>query len=129
LNGFNISFGQRGSFDNTEKFLKSMQKLDIKHLVDAQARAGVRALASATPVDTRLAANSWGYEISQNGSTWSIVWTNTDIENGFPVAIMLQYGHGTGTGGYVQGRDFINPAIQPIMDQIAETVWKAVTSA
>jgi hypothetical protein len=76
-----------------------------------------------------VAARSWGYEIRQNRGGFAIIWTNSDIENGFPVVIMLQYGHGTGTGGYVQGRDFINPAIRPIFDDIAQTVWKAVTSA
>ncbi|MFL6416834.1 MAG: HK97 gp10 family phage protein [Bryobacteraceae bacterium] len=124
-----IRITQRGSFKNTERFLQTAQKLDIPRLVDAQAARGAQALAAATPVRTSLAARSWGYEVRQNRGGFAIVWTNSDIENGFPVVIMLQYGHGTGTGGYVQGRDFINPAIRPIFDDIAQTVWKAVTSA
>lgn len=124
-----IGFSHRGSFDKMEKFLNAVSKVDIRKIVDAQAQAGVRALAAATPIDTRLASTSWGYQVRQNGSSCSIIWTNKDVENGFPVVIMLQYGHGTGTGGYVQGRDFINPAIRPVFDQIAETVWKAVSSA
>jgi hypothetical protein len=84
---------------------------------------------TATPVETGLAASSWNYEVSTDKGGCSIHWTNGDIENGFNVVISLQYGYGTGTGGYVQGRDFINPAIRPVFDQIAERVWKAVTSA
>lgn len=126
-----IRFTHRGSFDKTEKFLRSLQNLEslIRRTAETQAKKGVQALASVTPVQSSLAARSWGYEIRQNGRGVSIIWTNSDVENGFPVVIMLQYGHGTGTGGYVQGRDFINPAIRPIFDEIAETVWKAVTSA
>jgi hypothetical protein len=123
-----ISFTSRGSFDHMERFLRSMQTLDLRGLVEPYARQGVDALSRATPVDTGLAARSWDYEIdTSNGVT--VRWINHDVENGFPVVIMLQYGHGTGTGGYVQGRDFINPAIQPIMDEIANAVWKVVTSA
>jgi len=89
----------------------------------------VAALASATPSDSGLAAASWGYEVSSKGGSHSITWTNTDVESGFPVAIMLQFGYATGTGGYVAGRDYINPAMRPIFDQIAYKVWRAVTSA
>lgn len=90
---------------------------------------GVIALSSATPKDSTLAASSWDYEVSQSKYGCSITWTNNDIEKGFPVVIMLQYGYGTKGGGYVQGRDYINPAIKPIFDKIADKVWKAVTSA
>jgi hypothetical protein len=124
-----VRFVVRGSTDRLEKFLKAAQKLDVGSIVNEQAQIGARALADATPEDSGLAAHTWGYEVIQNGGDVTIYWTNSDIENGFPVAIMLQYGHGTGTGGYVQGRDYINPAIRPIFDQIADTVWKAVTSA
>ena len=124
-----LSFTHRGSFDKTEKFLKAMQKLDVQALVAREAQRGVQALIDSTPKDSGLAASSWGYEISQNGRQVTITWTNSDIENGFPVAIMLQHGYGTGTGGYVQGRDYINPAMQPVFDRISERVWKAVTSA
>lgn len=124
-----VRFVVSGSTGRAEQFLKSMQKLDVGKIVAQQAQIGVQALARATPVDSGLAQKGWSYEIRQNGGGVAIVWTNSDIEKGFPVVIMLQYGHGTGTGGYVQGRDYINPAIRPIFDQIAETVWKAVTSA
>ena len=124
-----ITFTHRGSFNKTEKFLNAMLKLDIPSIVDKEAKRGVEALKNATPRESSLAANSWGYEISQNGSGVTITWTNIDIENGFPVAVALQVGYGTGTGGFVQGRDYINPAMKPVFDQIAERVWKAVTSA
>ena len=126
-----ITFEHSGSFNHTENFLNSMKQLLFIEIsvLRAYAQEGVNALASATPVDTKLASLSWGYEISQSKAGCTIIWTNSDIENGFPVAIMLQYGYGTGTGGYVQGRDYINPAIKPIFDKIADKVWKAVTAA
>jgi len=106
-----------------------MKKLDIRKIAELYAQQGVDALAAATPMDSGLAASSWGYYIQQSNSTVNIIWTNSDVESGFPVAIMLQYGYATGSGGYVQGQDYINPAIQPIFDRIADGVWKAVTSA
>lgn len=118
-----------GSFKNTESFLNKMLKRDLYSNLDRYAKEGVAALARATPADSGLAASSWSYEIKIDASGASIIWKNTDIENGFPVAIMLQYGYSTGTGGWVQGRDYINPAIKPIMDKIADAVWKEVTSA
>jgi hypothetical protein len=125
-----VTFKTSGDFSSTEKYLKSLKNLTkIKGVLDAGGRAGVRALAAATPVESGLAAESWTYQISGGPGGYRITWMNTDIENGFPVAIMLQYGYGTGTGGYVQGRDYINPAMKPIFDKIANDVWKAVTSA
>lgn len=124
-----ISAVSSGSFANTESFLRAMSKLDISSILERNARLGVDALSAATPAESGLAASSWGYEISRRGGAYSITWTNSDVENGFPVAIMLQYGYATGTGGYVQGRNYINPAIRPIFDKIADEVWKAVTSA
>lgn len=118
-----------GSFKNTEAFLNKMTRGDIYQSIVSGAEAGVRALAQATPLESGLASDSWGYEIERSGKAVTIKWTNTDVENGFPVAIMLQLGYGTGTGGYVQGRDYINPAMRPIFDKIASDVWKAVTSA
>jgi hypothetical protein len=90
---------------------------------------GAAALANATPTDTGLAAGSWDYRIERSRASCSITWTNSDVESGFPVSIMLQYGYSTGTGGYVQGRDYINPAMRPVFDQIEEAVRKAVTSS
>lgn len=124
-----VSMSTSGSFKKTESFLRTMQKKDIFAALEGYAQEGVRALQAGTPVDSGLAASSWGYEVRKSRGTYTITWTNSDVENGFPVAIMLQYGYGTGTGGYVAGRDYINPAMKPIFDQIADKVWKAVTSA
>lgn len=124
-----ISFTTTRSGERVEDFLKRLQKGDIYRGVDALAQSGVAALESATPIDSGLAAGSWSYRITKGRGSLRIEWLNSDVENGFPVAIMLQYGYGTGTGGYVQGRDYINPAIKPIFDNIADKVWKAVTSA
>lgn len=124
-----ISIESSGDFKNMEDFLQRMSKMDMVNAMNQYGSAGVAALASATPVDSGLAAESWGYTIETTSDSYSITWINTDIESGFPVAIMLQYGHGTGTGGYVQGIDYINPAIRPIFDKIAESVWRVVTSA
>jgi hypothetical protein len=124
-----FSFSSQGDFSKTLKSLTAMKNLKIGQICEAQAQKGVAALTASTPADTGLAGNSWGYTIVQSKGSVMIGWTNSDVENGFPVALMIQYGHGTGTGGYIQGRDYINPAMRPIFDQIAETVWKAVTSA
>ncbi len=124
-----ITFTQKGDFKNTEKFLRKMSSFDFSNTLKNVAQEGVRALAAATPVDSGLAADSWGYIIERSRSSFAITWTNSDIESGFPVALMIQYGHGTGTGGYVQGRDYINPAMQPIFDQIIERLWTEVTTA
>lgn len=123
-----ITFEVRGSFDKTESFLRNASKLNILSILNAAGQEGVAALSRATPVDTGLAAASWGYDVSGDRGSYVINWTNSNIENGFPVVIGLQYGHGTGTGGFVRGRDFINPAIRPVFDKISENVWKAVTS-
>lgn len=111
-----------------ESFLKKSSKMDVRHILEQYGQEGVNALASATPVDSGMAARSWRYEVRQTSGGWSIVWLNSDTENGFPVVIMLQYGHGTRGGGYVQGRDFINPAIRPVFDRISSDLGKVVTS-
>jgi hypothetical protein len=123
-----VSTQGSGDFSKTEAWLRKLQKLDIGAIAEAGAKRGVHALAQATPRDSSLAAASWNSHVKKTATNTTITWTNSDVENGFPVVIMLQYGHGTGTGGYVQGIDFINPAIRPIFDEIAHTVWKAVTS-
>ncbi|QEQ93520.1 hypothetical protein SEA_GIRLPOWER_21 [Streptomyces phage GirlPower] len=124
-----ISFVSTRSGKRTEDSLRRLARGDIYKSLESAAQTGVNALVSATPVESGLAQDSWGYNIERSGKSVTITWTNNDIENGFPVAIMLQYGHGTGTGGYVQGQDYINPAMKPIFDRIADQVWKAVTSA
>jgi hypothetical protein len=124
-----ISFTSKGDFSRTEKFLRKVISGDLFRSLSGYGKAGVAALSSATPVDSGVTAASWGYrvDISQDGAR--ITWTNDHTAGGTPVVIMLQYGHGTGTGGYVQGRDFINPAIKPVMDKVADAVWKEVVSA
>ena len=97
-------------------------------ILEHYGQKGVDALAAATPKDTGKTAESWVYQIEQTGSGWAIVWSNTNVYRGINIAIILQYGHGTGTGGYVQGRDYINPAIQPIFDEMVEKIWKELES-
>ena len=122
-----ISFTQSGSFKNLEKFLRDANGGRIGRGLDALAERGVSALAANTPVESGLTANSWGYEIERKRGRITIIWTNSHVVDGVPISIILQYGHATGTGGYIQGRDYINPAIKPIFDDIATQVWKEVT--
>ena len=119
---------QKGDFSKTEKFLNSISKKLYYRNLQKYAEQGVAALASATPIDSGETANSWGYEIRQTKNSVSIYWTNSNVNKGVPIAVIIQYGHGTRNGGYVQGRDYINPAIRPVFDKIAENVWKEVTS-
>ena len=121
-----ITFAQKGDFSNLTRFLERAKNAVHLGMLDKYGREGVAALAAATPVDTGVTANSWGYEIVRKNGAVSIVFNNSNIQNGVPIAIILQYGHATGTGGYVQGRDYINPAIQPIFDRIADEAWKEV---
>lgn len=124
-----ISFTTSGSWKKTEQFLVKNARGDFFQNIDRLAQRGVAALRAGTPVESGLAAGSWSYRVEKNRTSCTITWLNNDIETGFPVAIMLQYGYSTGTGGYVQGRDYINPAMKPVFDQIRDEVWKAVTSA
>lgn len=124
-----IKIETKGDFKNTERFLSKAAKLDIASILRSAAQRGVNALAAATPTESGRTAASWGYEITVSSKSSSIAWTNNHIIDGAPIVILLQYGHGTGTGGYVRGRDFINPALSPIFEQISEDVWKVVTTA
>jgi len=124
-----IRFKHRGNFNKTEKFFKRMTRREYLKVLEKYALVGVDALSSATPVDSGKTASSWTYEIHQSGGSATISWINTHVNKGVNIAVILQYGHGTGTGGYVQGRDYINPAIRPIFDRIAEDAWKEVTRA
>jgi hypothetical protein len=117
-----------GSTDKTEKFLKRAATLDLSNLLDKYGKAGVAALAAATPVDQGTTAAAWTYSIVRSRGTASIIWENTHVVDGRPIAILLQYGHGTRNGGYVQGRDYINPALKPIFDKMADEAWKAVVA-
>lgn len=120
---------QKGDFSKTEKFLNIISKKLYYRNLQKYAEQGVAALASATPIDSGTTANSWDYEIRQTKNSVSIYWTNSNVNKGVPIAVIIQYGHGTRNGGYVQGRDYINPAMRPIFDKIAENVWKEVTSS
>lgn len=124
-----ISIKTSGSTKNLESFLQRVSQKNLSQILHRLGSEGVAALAAATPTDSGLAAQSWGYEIRKTRGSVSIIWTNSDTENGFPVAIALQYGYGTGTGGFVAGRDYINPAMRPVFDRIANEVWREVTSA
>lgn len=124
-----ISFSSKGSFSKTEKFLTKMSRGEIFQILDGLGKEGVSALAAATPTESGETAGAWGYTISRGIGRTTISWNNSHVVNGVPIAIILQYGHGTGTGGYVEGRDYINPAIQPVFNKIADRAWKAVTSA
>lgn len=121
-----ISFRARGDYSKATRYFERLKEVARIGILDKYGQAGVSALSSATPVDSGLASSSWSYQIEHSRGSAKIVFTNSDIENGFPVAIMLQYGHGTGTGGWVAGRDYINPAIQPIFDKIANDAWEEV---
>ena len=122
-----IKISHKGDFTKTTRFLKNAKMFDPHKVLDRYGRAGVAALSAATPTDTGLTASSWSYEIRVSAGSYEIRFNNSNIQNGVPIAIILQYGHGTGTGGWVEGRDYINPAIQPIFDQIADEAWREVT--
>ena len=124
----NISVKSDGSFKKTEAYLKKCQKAMNKGIFDKYGKLGVAALASATPVRTVKTASSWDYRIKVTSSNITIEFLNDNVNKHVNIAMILQYGHGTGTGGWVQGRDYINPAIQPLFDKMAEEVWKEVTS-
>jgi len=122
-----VTFRHKGDVSKTIKFMEGAKKAVRLADLDKYGREGVAALASATPVDTGRTANSWYYEIVIKDGSATITFYNSNIQNGVPIAIILQYGHGTRNGGWVQGRDYINPAIQPIFDKIANQAWKEVT--
>ena len=121
-----ISVDTTGSFDKMDKFLHNMSLIRFREILDHYGQVGVDALASATPVRSGLTAQSWTYKVFDDKGSTTLMWLNTNVNDGVPVAIILQYGHGTGTGGYVQGYDYINPAIRPVFDMITEAVWNEV---
>ena len=122
-----ISFRHKGDFSKLTSFLeKAKQTVRLSDL-DRYGQEGVAALASATPVDSGLTANSWSYKIENKSGSVTISFHNSNIQNGVPIAVIIQYGHGTNNGDWVQGRDYINPAIQPIFDKIANNAWREVT--
>ena len=122
-----IKFEQKGDFANLTRFLERAKRAARLSDLDKYGRRGVQALASATPVESGKTASSWNYEIVNNPGSVRISFNNSNINKGVPIAIILQYGHGTRNGGWVEGRDYINPAIQPIFDEIVNSAWKEVT--
>ena len=122
-----IEIKQKGNFDKTIHFLGQLKRGINTRSLEKYGEEGVAALAAATPVDTGKTANSWYYDIKKDRGSVTISFHNSNLQNGIPIAILLQYGHGTNNGGWVQGRDYINPAIQPIFDKIANNAWKEVT--
>lgn len=122
-----IKFRQKGDYSKFTRYLERIKEVVKLGDLDEYGRAGVAALASATPVESGVTAASWRYEIDHSQGSITISFYNDNVNKGVPIAIILQYGHGTGTGGWVEGRDYINPAIQPIFDKIAEDAWKEVT--
>ena len=124
-----LSFETDGNFSKLEAFMAKLSHGSLYNELTKYAEQGLSALQSSTPTESGLASESWYYEVKVTTKSATIYWCNRDIENGFPVAVALQYGYSTGTGGYVAPRDYINPAIQPVFDQIADAVWRVVTSA
>ena len=122
-----ISFRQKGDFKKLTSFLEKSKESINLGILDKYGKEGVAALASATPKDTGLTASSWYYTIENKNGVASVTFNNSNIQNGEKIAILIQYGHGTGTGGWVQGRDYINPVIQPLFDELANKAWKEVT--
>lgn len=124
-----ITVKQVGDFSKTRQFFERIKEIGSLSVYDEFGRRGVAALASATPKRTGKTASSWRYEIEHNNEDVTITWINDNTNKGVNIAIILQYGHGTNHGGYVQGRDYINPSIRPVMDQLAADVWAEVTKA
>lgn len=122
-----ITFSQKGDFRKLTSFLEKSREVFNIGILDKYGRMGVEALSSATPFDSGETARSWYYEIENGHGVAAIKYCNSNVQNGVPIAIILQYGHGTRNGGWVEGRDYINPAIQPIFDEIVESAWKEVT--
>lgn len=123
-----IRYKAIGDFSKVTRFLERLKEVVHMGQLDKYGKAGVVALSSATPVDSGTTASSWYYEITNKDGRATIGFYNSNVNEGVPIAIILQYGHGTGTGGWVQGRDYINPAIQPVFDQIVDDAWKEITS-
>lgn len=122
-----ITFRQEGDFSKLTSFLEKSKELFNVGILDKYGRKGVEALAAATPIDSGETANSWYYRIENKNGSAAIVFCNSHIQNGVPIAIILQYGHGTRNGGWVEGRDYINPALQPIFDELVKEAWKEAT--
>ena len=122
-----VTFKNRGDFSKTDKFFNRLLRRDYLNVLEKYGQQGVAALSASTPVKTGKTASSWEYIITHTPTESKIEWVNTNVVAGTNVVILLQYGHGTKNGGYVVGRDFINPALKPIFDKMADEAWKEVT--
>lgn len=126
--GYNITFESKGDFSKGTKYLKELKQKSRLQKLDKYGRMGVDALKEATPKDTGLTAKSWTYETKMTGNKCTLEWKNTNVNNGVSIALIIDMGHATGTGGWVEGRHYIDPALQPIFNKICEEAWKEVTS-
>lgn len=124
-----IKVSSRGSFKKSYTFLNRAKKFKINQILNKYGKLGVEALEDNTPVSTGLTAASWDYEINQNGNDITITWTNSNVNHGVNIALLLQLGHATRNGGFVQGRDYITPAMEPIFKKIMDEAWREVTEA
>ena len=122
-----ITIESQGDWKMTRNWFDKMTKLDLALIMNQFGKEGVSALSSATPSKSGLTSKSWNYEVTRKGNNWKITWTNSNVNKGANIAVLIQYGHGTRNGGYVVGRDYINPAIRPVFDKIAKKAWKEVT--
>lgn len=122
-----IEFVHKGEFKKTSQFLKDVKNFDVDTVLNTYGKAGVQALSAATPIDTGKTASSWSYEIVKEEGKTTIAWKNSNVNKGANIALILQYGHGTGTGGWVEGTDYINPALKPIFERMADKAWETVT--
>lgn len=122
-----ITIESQGEWKLTRNWFDRMTKLDLALIMNQFGKEGVYALAAATPSRSGLTSKSWNYEVTRKGNNWKITWTNSNVNKGANIAVLIQYGHGTRNGGYVVGRDYINPAIRPVFDKIAQKAWKEVT--
>ena len=122
-----VKITSKGDFNKTFKFLEKMKNFQIRQILERYGQEGVSALSSATPTDTGTTANSWSYEIESNGDTHAIYWSNSHTNKGVNIAIILQYGHGTRNGGWVESRDYINPAIDEVFKGFANALWVEIT--
>ena len=122
-----ITIESQGEWKLTRNWFDRMTKLDLALIMNQFGKEGVSALAAATPSRSGLTSKSWNYEVTRKGNNWKITWTNSNVNKGANIAVLIQYGHGTRNGGYVAGRDYINPAIRPVFDKIAQKAWKEVT--
>ncbi|NLB48798.1 MAG: HK97 gp10 family phage protein [Erysipelotrichia bacterium] len=122
-----ISFHHKGDFNKTFKFFKRISRHNLRRTLEKYGQRGVVALENATPKDTGLTSRSWSYEIEMDNNSTTIHWSNSNIQKGVSIAILIQYGHGTQHGGYIQGYDYINPALRPVFEEMVEEIWREVT--